>query len=483
VATIENLPLTLIEALAYAKPILAAAVGGVPELFADNVHGRTLPLGDANEAAKIVIATLKDKTLLAKFGDAARRHYASNFEQKLLGNRLSEFILRPMKTDGTVNLPELRPLKKRTVVIVQRCITVYRVPLFEHLKILLEQDGIQLRLLYGDATIGEQTKRDTVDIVWGEKLNTRYLWGNRICWQPFSSKVRDADLVIVTQENKLVSNLWPLFGWRKYKLAFWGHGKNMQVLPTFKGRSKEQVKFLTTNRVDWWFLYTNANLKHVVELGFSAEKMTNLENSIDTATLKAQCEAVTSAEIATIRSALDLGNGPIGLYVGSLYKDKRLDFLISAGKLLSQKIPSFSLIVLGDGPQSALINNAQAEYPWLRFVGRQVGQQKAQYLKTASVLLNPGLLGLSILDGFAAGVPIVTTDCGLHSPEIDYLQQGVNGFMTANNLEDYVQTVERILTDSALAFHLQNGCLEAAKHYTIENMAENFRAGILKALS
>jgi hypothetical protein len=54
--------------------------------------------------------------------------------------------------------------------------------------------------------------------------------------------------------------------------------------------------------------------------------------------------------------------------------------------------------------------------------------------------------------------------------------------MTENTIEDYVQTVVRILTDPALASHLQKGCLEAAKHYTIENMAENFRAGILKAL-
>ncbi len=74
----------------------------------------------------------------------------------------------------------------------------------------------------------------------------------------------------------------------------------------------------------------------------------------------------------------------------------------------------------------------------------------------------------------------MTTDCGLHSPEIDYLRQGENGFMTANTLEDYVHTVERILTDSALASHLQKGCLDAANHYTVENMAQNFRSRYFK---
>jgi glycosyltransferase involved in cell wall biosynthesis len=273
-----------------------------------------------------------------------------------------------------------------------------------------------------------------------------------------------------------------LFGWRNYKLAFWGHGKNMQALPSLNGKFKERMKFLTTNHVDWWFVYTQISQNFVNGLGFSKDKITNLENTVDTLGLKTLCDAVEESEIQAIRTEYDLGAGPVGIYVGSLYKDKRLEFLLQACLLISQKIPDFRLVVIGSGPQRALIKNAQQEFPWLRYVGRKVEREKAQYLKMANVLLNPGLVGLNILDGFAAGIPIVTTDCGFHSPEIDYLRQGENGFMTKNTLEDYVQTVVHILTDTTLASHLQKGCLEAAQHYTIENMAENFHAGILKAL-
>lgn len=373
-------------------------------------------------------------------------------------------------------------MQKKTVVIIQRRLCDYRELLFQKLKTLLMQDDIQLRLLYGDSTKEEQTKRDGVDIAWGEKLATKYFFGNQICWQPFFKQVRVADLVIVTQENKLVCNLWPLFGSRRYKLAFWGHGKNMQAPDTLLGKIKEHTKFLTTNAVDWWFVYTGISQQLVSNLGFSKDKITNLENSVDTLGLKALCEAVTSAEVESIRIELNLGNGPVGLYVGSLYKDKRLEFLLSAGQQLSQRIQDFRLVVIGDGPQRELIENAEIKFPWLRYVGRQVDHKKAQYLKLANVLLNPGLVGLGILDGFAAGLPIVTTDCGLHSPEIDYLRQGENGFMTADTLEDYVQAVEQILSDVALATHLQKGCLVASNHYTVENMAQNFRDGILKAL-
>jgi L-malate glycosyltransferase len=376
-----------------------------------------------------------------------------------------------------------KTMQKKTVVIIQRRLCDYRMPLFESLTTLLSADNIELRLLYGDGTLQEQTKGDGIDVAWGEKLFTCYLFANRICWQPFFDKVKDTDLVIITQENKLICNFWPLFGMRNYKLAFWGHGKNMQGLPNFWSKLKERMKFLTTNRVDWWFVYTGLSSELVENLGFPKSKITNLENSIDTAVLKSLCANVTNDDIAAIRQKHSLGDGPVALFIGSLYQEKRLDFLFCACQQIAQNIPSFKLIVIGDGPQRAMVEGAQAQYSWLSYAGRQTESHKAQYLKTASVLLNPGLVGLGILDGFAAGIPIVTTDCGLHSPEIDYLKNGENGFITPNTFEDYVETAVHVLTDPALAKHLENGCIDSANHYTIENMAQNFRTGILKALS
>ena len=472
------------EACAAGQAVMVSPHAGVVgELIIDNDNGYVLPL-ELPLWVEHATNLLSNHVLLNQFSKQSLQRVQSltyaaaasgviNAVNHATSNSKHNIAALPHNVKGKTN---------KSVVIIQRRLCDYRAPLFEKLKALLSADSIELRLLYGDATLKEQTKRDAVDIAWGEKLSTRYLWRNRICWQPFSSKVADADLVIITQENKLICNLWPLFGWRKYKLAFWGHGKNFQALPTFQGRFKERMKFLTTNRVDWWFVYTDISRKLLHQLGFSEDKITNLENSVDTATLKLLCEKVSNKEVEAVRKKLNIGNGPVGLYIGSLYKDKHLDFLLNACQRISQKIPDFRLIVIGDGPQKELIENAQTQHPWLHYVGRQTESSKAQFLKMANVLLNPGLVGLGILDAFAAGIPIVTTDCGLHSPEIDYLTHGENGFMTENTLEDYVNTVERILTDTQLASHLQNGCLVAANHYTIENMAENFRAGILKAL-
>ncbi len=109
VAKIENLPISLIEALAYARPIFATAVGGVPELFIDGVNGRIVPLDDANEAAKIIITALQNQTLLDNFGEAARNHFLNNFEQKLLGNRLCQYLVSSNGLDQNQIKKELLP--------------------------------------------------------------------------------------------------------------------------------------------------------------------------------------------------------------------------------------------------------------------------------------------------------------------------------------------------------------------------------------
>ena len=54
-------------------------------------------------------------------------------------------------------------------------------------------------------------------------------------------------------------------------------------------------------------------------------------------------------------------------------------------------------------------------------------------------------VGLGILDSFALGIPMVTTDCKIHSPEIAYLKSGRNGLMIADSEEAFIEGVERLL--------------------------------------
>lgn len=72
---LEGQPLALVEAMAYGCPIVATAVGGVPELIQDGVNGLLCPPHDAERLAAKIGQLLEDAALRHRLGAAARRTY------------------------------------------------------------------------------------------------------------------------------------------------------------------------------------------------------------------------------------------------------------------------------------------------------------------------------------------------------------------------------------------------------------------------
>lgn len=368
----------------------------------------------------------------------------------------------------------------RRVVIVQRRLTHYRVPLFEALRERLRARGIELDLLAGQGTPEEARKRDAGELPWAQALPTRYLAGGRLCWQPLRGRVDDADLVIVTQENKLLQNHLLMALPRRFKLAFWGHGANLQC--DRPGGVKERFKRWTTRQVDWWFAYTDMSAALVGAAGFPAARITVLNNAVDTSELRRQCQSVEPEEAQALRASLGFGDGPVGIFVGSLYADKRLDFLFAAAERIRRVVPNFQLLLVGDGPEREAVRAWCDARAWARWAGARFGREKAACLKLADIMLNPGALGLGILDAFACGVPVVMVEACKHGPEAAYLKPGVNGEVTIDDLGAYVHACVNLLGNPDRLDALREGCEVSAGEYTIEHMAQRFADGIERCL-
>jgi glycosyltransferase involved in cell wall biosynthesis len=92
VARMENLPLTLIEALSRGLPVFSPPVGGMPEVFSDGVEGRLIPLDDAAAAARLIIEWLDDESRMRQAGEAARRRFLDRFEADRVAAELAGFF-------------------------------------------------------------------------------------------------------------------------------------------------------------------------------------------------------------------------------------------------------------------------------------------------------------------------------------------------------------------------------------------------------
>ena len=242
---------------------------------------------------------------------------------------------------------------------------------------------------------------------------------------------------------------------------------------------RERLKRWSSRRVDWWFAYANLSAKFVRETGFPADRITILNNAVDTRQMLAWRDAVSPEMIDRKRRELGLREGAVGIFVGSLYFEKRLDFLVAAARKIRSRIPYFQLLIVGDGPERERLTAETRQDHWIHWLGPRHGEEKVLLLSLAEVMLNPGLIGLSILDSFACRVPLFTTDCNLdHSPEIAYLQNEKNGIVTTNELTTFVDAVSSALLDYRRLEILRIGCAESAPKYTIENMATRFCEGI-----
>jgi glycosyltransferase involved in cell wall biosynthesis len=78
------------EAAACGIPVVATAVGGVPELVQDGVTGLLTKAGDAEGLAEALSHLLCNSNLSARIGAAARHRAEEHFSLKRQVNRLLE---------------------------------------------------------------------------------------------------------------------------------------------------------------------------------------------------------------------------------------------------------------------------------------------------------------------------------------------------------------------------------------------------------
>lgn len=372
----------------------------------------------------------------------------------------------------------------RQVVVLESQLKQYRRAFLGELAARLRRDDIVLKVAYSPPSRIEQTKSDNVTLPpdLGIEVPGAWLLGDRVFVQRAWRAVRDADLVVMEQGNKQLFNylLVALSQLGRKRVAYFGHGYNHQA----RGRTaSEWLKRKLLTRIDWWFAYTDGVSRYLTAHGVDPGTITVVQNTIDTRELAEALRAMTDDDRRALRRRLGIAaTARVGLFCGSLYADKKLELLLAAARRIRERRPDFELVIVGDGPARPLIESAAAELPFLHYVGPAFGRDRAGYFAISDVFLIPGLVGLAIVDAFAAGLPVFTTDIPIHSPEIEYLEPGGNGVITAHDEAAYADAVCRVLADPGELARMRGGARMTAGRLTLEHMVEAFANGISRCL-
>jgi glycosyltransferase involved in cell wall biosynthesis len=377
--------------------------------------------------------------------------------------------------------------RKRRVLVIQPYVPSYRVPLFQQVKTLLADEGIDFIVASGKP-LGDDSYRqdDEAEKVADAVMDQRTIrgFGRTLLWRKVGSTLAEFDpqWVIVEQAIKNLES-WPLMLKQRLpgqpKVAMWGQGRTYS---THQSRIESRVKMLLTMQADWFFSYTEAGREHVIRAGYPAERTTVLWNATDTSALKSLLSSITPLELQSYKANLGIEAGPTALFMGGVDERKGISFLLEALESIHQRIPDFTLLVAGTGKSMKTVESAHAAGLPVRILGRVSGREKALALAAADILTIPEWVGLVAVDAISSGVPVVSTEHRSHSPEIEYLFDTRTVLFSPHEPRSYASAVEEMLRD------LDEWSLRAARQQSlstlsIESMAQNFATGILSWLT
>jgi len=365
--------------------------------------------------------------------------------------------------------------KVKRVVFVQKFVPHYRLPLFEKLRTKFAEHGIEFVLIYGrpDAYEGSKIKMEYPD--WGQKVSswiiplpgkfTRYLYWQ---WAPF--KVRRGDVVIVEHASKLLDN-YPIFlmqqvGW--VSMCYFGHGKNFQGHREIALARK--IKQLMVRKISIWFAYTEISRQILIDQNVPDEKIVVVNNTLT------ESRQLDESEVERDPKKF--------VYIGGLYKEKRLDVIFDSVALLHAQDPEIKLVIAGTGPMQDEVKAFADANDWCDYRGPVFGIERDKLLLGCTAILNPGLVGLIAIDSFQYAIPIIAVTLPNHSPEIAYLENEQNALILSERGDAnlFAEALRRYLSSKELSEKLRQGCRDSASQYTLDDTAQRFVNGVLVKL-
>lgn len=183
---------------------------------------------------------------------------------------------------------------------------------------------------------------------------------------------------------------------------------------------------------------------------------------------------------SSMKKKLKIKETQMVISVGQMIPRKGFDVLLEAASLNSREIGYY---LIGGAPYEELKwivkeKNLTNVYfiPFMPF------EKLKEYLKAADLFVlmtREDIWGLVVNEAVAMGLPVISTDQCVAALEI--IEDGINGYIVKNeDAKEAARRIKELLKNPLLREQIGKNNLEAARRYSIENMAEEYFKGIGK---
>jgi glycosyltransferase involved in cell wall biosynthesis len=186
------------------------------------------------------------------------------------------------------------------------------------------------------------------------------------------------------------------------------------------------------------------------------------------------------AEIAALPRRAGSPVRPVILFLGRLVTTKGVQVLFSAASELQKQNRAFELLIIGDGPERASLEQFARDSGlsgYVRFAGRVPTAELDAVLADSLMVVNPSLggevFGLVAAENMMRALPVVASDLGAFAEVVG--DAGV--IFKTGNAADLAAKISQLLDDPALAASLgQRGRARAVDFCSLPKMLESHAA-------
>src|SRR5215475_12562540 len=170
--------------------------------------------------------------------------------------------------------------------------------------------------------------------------------------------------------------------------------------------------------------------------------------------------------------------GPIVLFMGTIYRFSGLDCVIRDWKKLLAVYPRAKLLIVGAGEDQARLENMKAEN--VIFTGMQLYPRLPEFIRSSDVCINPfelnpiteKILPTKLFQYLGCGKPVVATKLPGTMPFLSGEEDGV----VYTRMEDTVDTLIQLLSDKDRRTNLGECGIVAARRYDWTEIARQMAA-------
>ena len=320
------------------------------------------------------------------------------------------------------------------ILIQQDCIPHYRVPVF---KLLTESPHVRVTIISD-----HKLEIPFLKVVDGEQYGLRHIKAKThflsrrlsVTWQPaavpYLFNERPDVLIMQGAFNSITA--WALCLSARMlgiPVLLWGHG----LLKEEYGPR-------------WWLrraLYKTARgqllqgdyaKQLLTKKGFDPNTLHVIYNSLDYDTQQKVISEITDERMAEVKASFGVAAGErMVAFIGRLQATKRLDLLLTAVALLSDRGMRVHLALVGEGEENASLRslaNKLAITSRVHFIGETYDEKRlGTIIGAADLVVVPSGAGLSVMHALTFGTPVLLHDrIEYHGPEWESVKVGVTGF-------------------------------------------------------